>query len=437
MRAPLLIAFALAAPLLVASPAPAETIDAASFGTARVAAPPGAILGYVALFSGDDGWTAADDETLAAIARAGALAVGVDSKMYLDNLRTGRGAIRKAECVDVFQDVEDLSRQVQARRPSAFYNLPIVAGVGEGGALADAALVQAPTGTLSGAVAVDPTAKVALTRPLCRLDSFALDDGPRALSPVPPPPRDLTFAFDDGADALTLAGSDSRAHLVELTQKRLLAATASGADSLPLAPLPAAGASRVAAILLSGDGGWRDLDKTIGEKLQAAGVPVLGWDSLRYFWSAKTPDQTAADLAAAMAEYGGKWRVERFALIGYSFGADALPAVYNRLPIRFREQTAMLALLGVEPKADWEIHMAGWLGAPPSAAATPIAPELAKIAPDLIQCFYGVEETGSACPALIGSGAEVVETPGDHHFGHDYAALAARILDGLRRRGAM
>ena len=45
----------------------------------------------------------------------------------------------------------------------------------------------------------------------------------------------------------------------------------------------------------------------------------------------------------------------------------------------------MISLLGLEPEADWEIRMVGWLGAAPSAqSATPLAPEFAKIPPELI-----------------------------------------------------
>ena len=48
------------------------------------------------------------------------------------------------------------------------------------------------------------------------------------------------------------------------------------------------------AVIYSGDGGWRDIDKDIAGALQEKGIPVVGVDSLRYFWSEKTPDQVAA-----------------------------------------------------------------------------------------------------------------------------------------------
>jgi type IV secretory pathway VirJ component len=434
----------------------AQTIEAASFGTARVAVPSGAIRGYVALFSDAGGWTADDDMAINDIARAGALTVGVDTKLYLANLQANRNATRKGDCVDFFQDVEDLSRQVQQLHPSAFYNLPIIAGIGEGGAVAYAALAQAPADVVSDAISLDPAAELDLDRPLCRLPAFPVV-GPqaRALGPAATLHGDWQAAFGDLAPpdgrariegiaregapiAVTSApGADRAANLVGLVERRLVASATAGVESLPLVPLPASRPSPVIAIFLSGDGGWRDLDKTVGEQLQAMGVPVVGWDSLRYFWRRKSAERTAADLTATMAAYGRKWGAARFALIGYSFGADVLPVVYNLLPPRYRDEVAMISLLGLEPKADWEIRIAGWFGAPPSASATPLAPEFAKISPSLIQCIYGVEEKDPACLALAGSGAELIETPGEHHFGHDYVALANDLIKGLRRRGAL
>jgi type IV secretory pathway VirJ component len=78
------------------------------------------------------------------------------------------------------------------------------------------------------------------------------------------------------------------------------------------------------AIVISGDGGWRDLDRTIAEKLRSQGVSVVGWDSLRYFWSRKTPAQVARDLGAVIDTYTARWGASKVALVGYSFGAGVL-----------------------------------------------------------------------------------------------------------------
>ena len=188
------------------------------------------------------------------------------------------------------------------------------------------------------------------------------------------------------------------------------------------------------AIFFSGDGGWRDIDKTIGERLQSLGVSVVGWDSVRYFWSKKTPDQTASDLSSVLLAYSAKWHADRVALIGFSFGADVIPSVYNRLRQSLKERIPMLSLLSPEPAVDWEIRVAGWLGAPPSAQATPLGPAIDKIPAKLIQCFYGKKDAGSYCPDLARHGAEVIEKDGKHHFDGNYDLIAHQILDGFERR---
>jgi type IV secretory pathway VirJ component len=201
-----------------------------------------------------------------------------------------------------------------------------------------------------------------------------------------------------------------------------------------LVELPAGQPSEMLAVILSGDGGWRDLDKTIAESLSRSGVDVVGWDCLRYFWNAKTPQQIADDLSRVLRVYGARWHTKHVALIGYSFGADILPFAYNRLPDAERAEVSLLSLLGFAKAADFEIRVGGWLGLPPSDAALPVQPEMARIPPALVQCFHGEEEEDTACPDLAGTGAVVIRTPGSHHFGRDYDALAEQILTAWRKR---
>ena len=185
------------------------------------------------------------------------------------------------------------------------------------------------------------------------------------------------------------------------------------------------------AIMISGDGGWRDIDKQVAGVLQAQGVPVVGLDSLRWFWSTRTPQETAAEIAHLIDVYTERWGVGKVVLAGYSFGADVLPEAYLALPPEAQDRVAQISLLAPSQQADWQITVSGWLGAA-SSKARPTGPALARMPPGKLQCIQGQEETDSACPALAASGAEVIVTKGGHHFDGDYKALAGHILDGLR-----
>jgi len=63
-----------------------------------------------------------------------------------------------------------------------------------------------------------------------------------------------------------------------------------------------------------------------------------------------------------------------------------------------------------------------------------VLPEVAKLDPALMQCFYGAEEDDTACRAPEFDHAERIETTGGHHFDGDYAALADKVMAGARRR---
>jgi type IV secretory pathway VirJ component len=207
-------------------------------------------------------------------------------------------------------------------------------------------------------------------------------------------------------------------------------------EDLPLVLLPTTTSGPVLAIIYSGDGGWRDLDKQIGNNFQANGIPVVGFDTLRYFWHKKTPDEAADSLAVVIGHFTREWNRPNVLLVGYSFGADVLPFAVNRLPKTERRKISQISLLALGISADFEIYVSGWLGGSSHSDALPIAPELQRLDPSLLQCFYGAEEKDeTACVLLTHS--DVIETGGGHHFDGDYAAITRRIVDGLVRRGAL
>ena len=119
--------------------------------------------GLVVLFSDAHGWTSVSDDAAGALTREGALVVGVDLPDYLARLDTHSGEA----CHDVVGDINSISRQVQRERGNTQYLTPILAGIGEGGALAPVILARAPAATIAGAVSYDPTVAVHTRIPLC------------------------------------------------------------------------------------------------------------------------------------------------------------------------------------------------------------------------------------------------------------------------------
>jgi type IV secretory pathway VirJ component len=211
------------------------------------------------------------------------------------------------------------------------------------------------------------------------------------------------------------------------------AATAAAAPEigdLPLHEVHAANASREFALLLTGDGGWAGLDQELAARLAAAGVPTVALNSLQYFWSPRTPEQTAADVARVLRHYLAAWHAERVLMIGYSFGADVLPFVINRLPSDLRAHVASVSLLGLDAHASFEVHIAEWVGG--DEGGPPTRPELAALQGLPVLCIYGEGETDSICPQLPPGIATREQIGQGHHFSGEYDLLADRILSFSR-----
>jgi type IV secretory pathway VirJ component len=418
------IARILLAALLAGAPAcfaeaPRRTLDGGRLGRVVLFAPEPPPRAFVYLFSDSAGFGTDLEDEAGALSAHGAAVVGVDLPAYLRGL-----AASDDGCHYVVAELEALSQRLQRELGFDGYRSPVLAGVGAGGTLAYAALAQSPAATIGGAVALHAAPALATRVPLCAgAPSRAVAGGGFAYerrSELPAPFESASEGDIETALAPLLAPEEE---------------TAASRSALPIVELPAAHPGPFFAVIFSGDGGWRDLDKSVGTILAERGVPVVGVDSLRYFWQPKTPEQVAGDLAELVRGHAARWGTPELILIGYSFGAGILPFAYNRLPERERAAVVQLSLLGLEPTAEFEFHISGWLGAEGSDAR-PVLPELARIDLARVQCVYGADEPKTLCRAPELAGAEGIVTRGGHHFDGDYAALAAKILEGAERRRA-
>lgn len=210
----------------------------------------------------------------------------------------------------------------------------------------------------------------------------------------------------------------------------LLSAAVASAAELPLIEVPATQrASDTLVVLVSGDGGWANIDKSIASVLAAEGMPVVGLNSLQYFWTRRTPEAASRDLERIVARYLTKWQKSRVVLVGYSRGADVLPAMASRLPAATQAKIRLIALLSPSPKADFEFHVMDWMK--DSDRGLPVRPELARISSKTV-CVWGEDDRASLCNGLALPHVKVVTLKGAHHFDGGYESLAHIILEALQ-----
>jgi type IV secretory pathway VirJ component len=357
---------------------------------------------------------------------------------------------------------ENLSRHLQAFEHLPGYLAPILVGADNAAALVYSTLAQSPAGSFQAGVAIGFAPRLAQKTPPCAINAWRGQADPATgIVELQPPPIALATPWaavqDDtqGPDAAEAARAFvqrvPRAEWVALAGERSPAATlaaferayrklatpqvALGAPpqqlaDLPVVEVPVAATGRRFVVLLSGDGGWAGIDKSLGSAFAAQGVPVAGFDSLRYFWGARTPAELAADLDRIIRYYAARWNRREVLLVGYSQGADVLPFAFNRLPAATRASVRLVALLGPGQKASFEFHLTNWIG---PSGDRPIAPEALKLPAASTLCIYGQEEKDSLCPELSPAHAQAMPLAGGHHFGGEYDLLATRILDAAPR----
>lgn len=207
---------------------------------------------------------------------------------------------------------------------------------------------------------------------------------------------------------------------------------ASEVGDLPLVEVPAPRSESPRFMLfLSGDGGWASLDKTVAARVSQAGISVIGFNSRKYFWNARTPDASTRDIERVLRHYLQAWHKTEIVLVGYSFGADVLPYIVNHLPPDLRARVANISFVALGRDATWEVHALDWVPGL-EVVGEPIEPDLERLPKVPLLCVYGAGED-SLCPTLERNGA-VVDTIGKgHRFGGDYDEVADRILAFSRK----
>jgi type IV secretory pathway VirJ component len=436
-----------------------ERLSHGRFQNLAIYAPAGTPTSLVLLLADDTGPNSPAGALARELSAHGAMVAGIDLPRLVANLEADG-----ADCAFLDGDLENLSHFLEAYYHWPSYLPPFLFGYGAGAPLAYATLVQAPGNTFAGALTIGFCPSTDLKKPLCKGSglgftrrasgpgySFApaktlqnpwvLFQGQRDTECTPAAAR-AYIANVQGAALAVLpgAGRDAPASALpslsaafEVLEKhasaRLAPPPPEALGDLPVIEVPAVPGTAPTdtfAIVMSGDGGWAGLDKDVAQALSEHGIPVVGLDSLRYFWSTRTPDGLAADTDRLIRYYLDHLAKKRVLLVGYSQGADVLPFAVNRLPPATRAQVALTVLMGMSEHAVFEFHVSNWISDDNSGPAT--LPEVDRMSGTPVLCIYGEGDNDSLCPKLDPSKVRIVKMKGGHHFNGDYAGLARQIL---------
>lgn len=438
--------------------------------------------GHILLFlSGDGGWDPVAMNIANTLARdPHTLVAGIDLVKYYKKLHEASG-----KCLYPAGDMEGLSEFIQRKLQLADYQKPVLVGYSAGATLTYALLCQAPAGTFLGGVALGFCPEVETQKPLCKgSGKLAMKPRPDGKGfdftdqPAPNVPLEVLHGSDDqvcdsgNTDRFFQGVSNVRVTILPrvghgfavtknwvpqfkdafnriISSSRLNSALAlsSGKQSAQTPPVPAenpgaapgntlpirlttaiSDPSAPLVVFISGDGGWTGFDQQICDQLAQHHWPSVGLNAQSYFWKKKSPEQTVADLEPVIRQYLHDWGKKNIVLAGYSFGANVVPFILNRLPQELQTQVEALVMLSPDAQGDFEIHVAGMLGA--SGGPYDVAAEVRSAALNWpVFCVRGEDEENDLQKITEGTPhVRWTKIPGSHHYNNNAAAVAATIL---------
>lgn len=182
---------------------------------------------------------------------------------------------------------------------------------------------------------------------------------------------------------------------------------------------------------ITGDGGFNKFSDGFCKRLNQNGFDVVALDAKSYFWKRKTPEQTTGDISDFLLRKMEGRDDQQIVLIGYSFGADVLPFVLNRLPASIREKVQVSFIVESSGSTDFEIHVLDMFGAGKKRGIE-VLPEVNRLHGYKIVTISSSDGEGLDAKRITVPNSVEVTLPGGHHFDDKSGELATVVEKYIR-----
>jgi len=177
-------------------------------------------------------------------------------------------------------------------------------------------------------------------------------------------------------------------------------------------------------ILLTGNGGWRNLVQSVTHYLNSKSVTVVAINTKKYLWSEKKPAQIGCDLESVIDRYENKWGQKKVVFVGYSMGAEVLPFALDCMGDKYRNEINDLILIGPWQKVTFKVKLKDYYLE--VNKGTDLYTELLQLKTEKAYIICD-DNAFSICRKDLGGIIDHDFLKGGHHFGGDYVALSKLI----------
>jgi len=211
----------------------------------------------------------------------------------------------------------------------------------------------------------------------------------------------------------------------------LLYISAVFAQDFPVKEWTAPGHDKPAIFYITGDGGFNTFSTNLCESLNRKGYDVFSLNAKSYFWDKKTPEQAATDINNYLIKKLTGRRNQQVVMIGYSFGADVLPFIENRLSNNLVENVIASFFMAISGSTDFEIHWSDIFGGNKKRSMD-VATEMNKLPGKNIVIINGSDDESPVLNKISLKNYTHEVLPGGHHFEGDTEEISRVILKHIQ-----
>ncbi len=218
--------------------------------------------------------------------------------------------------------------------------------------------------------------------------------------------------------------------LVTLLFSPFLYSTDAAAQDFPVKEWALTSQDKPLVFYLSGDGGFNKFSNSLCDGINKKGFDVISLNSKSYFWDKKTPEQTTIDINNYLTKKLVGRKNQQVVMIGYSFGADVLPFILNRLPNEFHDKILVCYLMAPSESTDFEIHWSDIFGGN-SKRDMDVVSEINKLVNDKIVLISSSDDRHLQANKITLKRYTHEILPGGHHFDGNTDEIIKVILNDI------
>lgn len=187
-------------------------------------------------------------------------------------------------------------------------------------------------------------------------------------------------------------------------------------------------------IYFSGDGGYNSFSTSYCELLSKQGYTVGAVNSKSYFWEKKSADQVAKELSVSLDKLFIGRKNQLVYLVGYSFGADVVPFLVNKLTGEWKQRLQATALLEPSASTDLEIHVSDFFGRSNVQRSMDVVAEINKMIGVKTAILLAEDEVSLPIKHIRLKNLEVIYIKGNHHFDGNVSEVVKETVKSFSLR---